>query len=97
MPYFVDFVDGCCAAETLTITEPSISSLCVPDGRWSQAKQLTLVMEELAELRVGDGALTHLHSFVLAGLPKLEVLFVGDGSLCVFDVQTMIRWSAVAC
>lgn len=96
MPYFVDFVDGCSAVETLTITEPSISSLCVPDGRWSQAKQLTLVMEELTELRIGNGALTHLHSFVLAALPKLDVLFVGDGSLCVFDVQRMIRWSAGA-
>lgn len=96
MPYFVDFVDACSAAEMLTITEPSVSSLCIPDGRWNQAKQLTLVMEELTELRVGDGALIHLHSFVLAGLPKLEVLFVGDGSLCVFDVQVMIRWRIIA-
>ena len=95
MPYFVDFVDACSAAEMLTITEPSVSSLCIPDGRWSQTKQLTLVMEERPELRVGDGALTHLPSIVLAGLPKLEGLFVGDGSLCVFDAQTMIRWSAV--
>lgn len=95
MPYFVDFVDGCGVAEMLAITEPSVSSLCIPDGRWNQAKCLILVMEELTELRVGDGALTHLHSFVLGGLPKLEVLFVGDGSLCVFDAQTMIRWRII--
>ena len=71
MPYFVDFVDACSAVETLTITEPSVSSLCIPDGQWNQAKQLTLVMEELTELRVGDGA------------------------LCVFDAQTMIRWRII--
>ena len=33
MPYFVDFVDCCRLVEMLTITEPSIISLCIPNDR----------------------------------------------------------------
>ena len=95
MPYFVDFVDCCRLVEMLTITEPSIISLCIPNDRWNQVTQLVLVMDELKELRIGDRSLTHLHSFVLTALPKLETLFVGDGSFCIVDTQLLLRWRSI--